>query len=67
MTEHVWPLKNKLPEGYQFFTKEDLLEFLSEVDAETPIWLDNYWQPIRQITQRPMELMAIDSDGVHIA
>lgn len=29
MAENTWPLKNKLPEGYQFFTKADLLEFLS--------------------------------------
>src|SRR5690606_28397524 len=67
MAENTWPLKNKLPEGYQFFTKADLLEFLSEVDDETPIWLNNYWQPVRQITQRPMEFMAVRPDGVHIA
>lgn len=67
MAENTWPLKNKLPEGYQFFTKADLLEFLSEVDDETPIWLNNYWQPVRQITQRPMEFMAARPDGVHIA
>lgn len=67
MSENTWPLKNKLPEGYQFFTKSDLLEFLSEVDDETPIWLNNYWQPVRQITQRPMEFLAVRPDGVHIA
>lgn len=65
--EHAWPLKTKLSEGYQFFTKSDLLEFLSQVDDETPIWLNNYWQPVRQITQRPMELLAVRPDGVHIA
>lgn len=65
--EHAWPLKNKLSPGYQFFTKADLLELLSEVDEETPIWLNNYWQPMRQITQRPMELFALRPDGVHIA
>jgi len=67
MAENTWPLKNKLPEGYQFFTKADLLEFLSDVDDETPIWLNNYWQPERQITQRPMEFLAIRPDGVHLA
>lgn len=66
MAENTWPLKNKLPEGHQFFTKADLLEFLSEVDDETPIWLNNYWQPIRQITQRPMDLMANRPDGIHL-
>lgn len=67
MAENTWPLKHKLPEGYQFFTKADLLEFLSEVDDETPIWLNNYWQPVRQITQRPMEFMGVRPDGVHVA
>lgn len=67
MAENTWPLRNKLPKGYHFFTKADLLEFLSEVDDETPIWLNNYWQPVRQITQRPMEFMAVHPDGVHLA
>lgn len=67
MSEHRWPLKNKLPEGYLHFTKADLLEFLSYVDDDAPIWLNNYWQPVRQITQRPLEMMATDDDGVHLA
>lgn len=67
MAENTWPQKNKLPEGYQVFTKSDLLEFLSELDDETPIWLNNYWPPVRQITQRPMEFLPVRPDGVHIA
>lgn len=67
MVEHPWPLKNKLPAGHQHFTKSELLEILEEVnDEETPIWIDNYWQIRRQITQRPVELMYIDDDGFHI-
>ncbi|WP_454301179.1 hypothetical protein [Salana multivorans] len=52
MAENPWPLKNKFPEEYLFFTKADLLEFLSDLDDQTPIWIDNYWQPVRQITPR---------------
>lgn len=63
----AWPLKNKLHEGYQVFTKVDLLELLGQINDETPIWLNNYWQPLRQITQRPMEFLAVRPDGVHIA
>lgn len=43
-----------------------LREILDEVDDETPLWINNYWQPIRQITQRPVDLIAIRPDGVHL-
>lgn len=66
MAENPWPLKNKLPEEYLFFTKADLLEFLSDLDDQTPIWIDNYWQPVRQITQRPLEVITSWPDGVHL-
>lgn len=67
MVEHPWPLKNKLPAGHQPFTKWELLEMLEDVpDPETPIWIDNYWQIRRQITQRPVDLMYIATDGFHI-
>lgn len=64
---HDLPLKNRLPEGYQPFTKADLLDFLAEAgDRDTPIWIDNYWQPVRGITQRPIELMGCSEDGIHL-
>lgn len=66
MAENTWPLKNRLPEGHLFLTKAELLEILDEVDDETPLWINNYWQPIRQITQRPVDLIAIRPDGVHL-
>ncbi|MGV9768314.1 hypothetical protein ACWDR7_02345 [Microbacterium sp. NPDC003461] len=66
MAENTWPLKNKLPEGHLFLTKAELIEILDEVDDETPLWINNYWQPIRQITQRPVDLIAIRPDGVHL-
>lgn len=64
--EYTWPLKNALPEGCQFFTKADLLEFLSDIDDEAPIWINNHRQLVRRITQRPMALLAAGPDGVHI-
>jgi hypothetical protein len=68
MVDHPWPLKNKLPAGHQHMTKSDLLDLLEAVpDPETPIWIDNYWQIGRQITQRPVDLMYIATDGFHIA
>lgn len=66
MVEHDWPLKNKLPEGHQHFTKVDLMEIFAEVDDDDPVWIDNYWQPVRQITQRPIEIIAHSEDGWHI-
>ncbi|GAB2506681.1 hypothetical protein GCM10027064_00210 [Microbacterium petrolearium] len=66
MAENTWPLKNRLPEGHLFLTKAELLEIRDEVDDETPLWINNYWQPIRQITQRPVDLIAIRPDGVHL-
>jgi hypothetical protein len=68
MAEHPWPLKNKLPEGHRHFTKADLLEIFEEAKLadDDPIWIDNYWQIRRQITQRPIEVMYIDNDGFHI-
>ncbi len=47
------------------FTKGELIEFLDQVDDETPLWIDNYWQLLRQITQRPIDLIAVSTDGVH--
>lgn len=62
-----WPLKNRLPEGYRQFTKADLLDFLAEAgDRDTLIWIDNYWQPVRGITQRPIELMGFSEGGIHL-
>jgi hypothetical protein len=67
MVEHPWPLKNSLPIGHSHFTKAELIELLAHVeDDETPIWIDNYWQLRRQITQRPIELMYAADDGFHI-
>lgn len=43
-----------------------LREILDEVDGETPLWINNYGQPIRQIAQRPVDLIAIRPDGVHL-
>ncbi|GAA5202184.1 hypothetical protein [Microbacterium jejuense] len=65
MADNTWPLKNRLPEGHQFFTTSDVIEFLSGFDDDTPVWIDNYWQPVRQITQRPLDLIAAGSDGIH--
>lgn len=67
MVEHPWPLKNKPPAEHQRITKSELLRFLEEIpDPDTPIWIDNYWQVRRQITQRPVELMYPSEDGFHI-
>ncbi|MFC7581392.1 hypothetical protein ACFQ23_00615 [Schaalia naturae] len=66
-TDHSWPLRRRLPAGFAFFTKTSLLECLDEVGDDEPIWLDNYWQPIRQITQRPLELIYPHDDGLHLA
>lgn len=63
--DHAWPLRRRLPEGFQFLTKVDVMEFLSGVDDATPIWVDNYWQPVRQIAQRPLGVIGNDPDGVH--
>lgn len=65
MADNTWPLKNRLPAGHQFFTKSDVIEFLDGLDDDTPIWIDNYWQPLRQITQRPVDLIAARADGIH--
>ena len=67
MTTNTWPLKKPLPHGHRFITKSGLMEVLDMVDDDTPIWINNYWQPIRQITQRPVDLIAIRPDGLHIA
>jgi hypothetical protein len=66
MQNHPWPLKNRIPDAFEFFTKAELIEFLDEVPDDTPIWIDNYWQIRHQITQRPVELLYADPDGFHI-
>ncbi|MGO2048041.1 hypothetical protein [Brachybacterium alimentarium] len=67
MENHSWPLKKRLPEGCQPFTKADPLDHLAEAsDDDAPIWIDNYWQPIRGITQRPVELMVSSEDDIHL-
>jgi hypothetical protein len=66
MVEHNWPLKNKLPEGHQHFTSRELIDLLEEFDDDMPVWIDNYWQPVRQITQRPIDVIMRSSDGWHI-
>jgi hypothetical protein len=68
MAEHPSPLKNPLPKGHQHFTKADLVEIWEEagVKDDDPIWIDNYWQVRRQITQRPIDVMYSDDDGFHI-
>ncbi len=66
MAEHTWPLKNRIPAEFVFFTKGELIEILDGIDDETPIWINNYWQPVRQITQRPMEVYANRPDGIHL-
>lgn len=66
MVEHNWPLKNKLPAGYQHLTKAELLEFMDHVHPDTPIWIDNYWPVRHHITQRPVEMTALGEDGFHI-
>lgn len=63
--DHAWPLRRKLPEGFQFMTKTEVVEFLAYFDDDTPIWIDNYWQPVRQIAQRPLEVITNQPDGVH--
>ena len=65
MADNIWPLKNRLPEGHQFLTKSDVIESLNGLDDDTPVWIDNYWQPVRQITQRPVDLIAARPDGIH--
>lgn len=70
MGNHPWPLANTLPTGYQPLTLGDLREILSLIESandNTRIWLDNYWQPVRQITQRPVELIYHGEDGIHLA
>jgi hypothetical protein len=65
--KHDWPLKNPLPDGHQHFTKSELIEILNEVDGDDePVWIDNYWQPVRQITQRPIDVIGHSEDGWHI-
>lgn len=66
MHNHPWPLKNRIPDAFEFFTKAELIEFLDEVPDDTPIWIDNYWQIRHQITQRPVELLYVNPDGFHI-
>jgi len=66
MVEHNWPLKNKLPEGHQHFTTHELIELFQEIGEDEPVWIDNYWQPIRQITQRPIDVVGRSADGWHI-
>lgn len=66
MVEHNWPLRRRLREDHQHFTKSDLLEILSEVEGDDPVWIDNYWQPLRQIAQRPIEMISHGPDGWHI-
>ena len=66
MPNHPWPLKNRIPAEFEFFTKAELIEFLDEVPDDTPIWIDNYWQVRHQITQRPVEVLYADPDGFHI-
>ncbi|TNC16623.1 hypothetical protein FHE66_14705 [Georgenia sp. 311] len=63
--EHPWPLRRTPPEDFEFFTKAEVLEFLAYFDDETPIWIDNYWQPVRQIAQRPLEVIGSHPDGIH--
>ena len=66
--EYNWPLrKKKLPEGHVFFTKDEMLELLDDpsIQGDAPIWIDNYWQPIRQIAQRPLDVIINGQDGVH--
>lgn len=65
MADHTWPLKNRLPKGHEFLTASDAIELLSDVPGDTPIWIDNYWQPVRQIAQRPADLIAVGPDGIH--
>lgn len=52
---HPWPLKNRLPEHHQHFTRAELIEFLdgAGVEDDTPIWIDNYRQIRHSIAQRP--------------
>ena len=63
---HPWPLKNPLPERHQYFTRQELIEFLDGVDDDTPVWIDNYRQIRHSIAQRPIDVIAMHSDGVHI-
>ncbi|WP_159599183.1 hypothetical protein [Agromyces humi] len=68
MDDHPWPLKNKLPDGHEHFTRAMLIEFLDAagVEDDSPIWIDNYRQIRHMIAQRPMEVLAVHSDGVHL-
>jgi len=68
MQNHRWPLKNKLPDPHIPIARADLEEFLdaARVQPDDAIWTDNYWQPVRQITQRPVDLIYISEDGVHL-
>ena len=67
MVEHNWPLKNRIPAEFQFFTISEMIEIFAEIpDVETPLWIDNYWQVRHQITQRPVEVMHLSDDGFHI-
>jgi len=66
MVEHDWPSKNKLPEGRQHFTTHELIEMFQEIGEDEPVWIDNYWQLIRRITQRPIDVVSRSADGWHI-
>jgi hypothetical protein len=65
---HPWPFKNPVPEHHQHFTRSELIDFLdgAGVGDDTPIWIDNYRQIRHSIAQRPIDVIAIHIDGVHI-
>lgn len=67
MRDHPWPLKKKLPKGHVPLTKAELVEILESLPDDAPLWIDNHRQPIRSITQRPVDLMYIGVGGLHIA
>ena len=69
MAEHDWPLKNKLPEGFQFFTKIELIERVG-MTPENAIELsldqalarmNEYWTEIASDERRVRQQQAIDT------
>lgn len=66
MAEHTWPLRKSVAADHRFLTKADLIEALNGLADDTPLWIDNYWQPVRQIAQRPVDLISNLPDGIHL-
>lgn len=47
---------------YAPFTIADLLEFVVELDPETPVWINTYEEETDDIVIRPVEFLSSSSD-----